>query len=75
MNYIKVKENQKLSRHISSNAIVNMDDIEYLKYVEEPDKRKNNQIMYVNLEKQIVELKDDINEIKNLLRGLKNGSE
>jgi hypothetical protein len=74
MNYIKVKENKKLARHVSSNAIINMDNIEYIKYIEDRDKIKNDLVKYANLEKQIVDLKDDINEIKNLLQSLKNGS-
>jgi anaerobic ribonucleoside-triphosphate reductase len=74
MNYIKVKENKNLVRHVSSNAIVNIDNIDYIKYIEERDRIKNNLTKYENLEKQIVDLKDDIDEIKTLLRGLKNGS-
>jgi hypothetical protein len=74
MNYIKVKENKNLARHVSSNAIVNIDNIDYIKYIEERDRIKNDLTKYENLEKQIVDLKDDINEIKTLLRGLKNGS-
>lgn len=74
MDYLKVKENQKLARHISSNAIVNMDNIEYIKYIEEREKRKNDVIKYENLENKIMDLKNDIDEIKALLRGLSNGS-
>jgi hypothetical protein len=74
MNYIKVKDNQKLARHISSNAIINMDDIEYMKYIEQRDRRKNDFGKYETLENQIIDLKADITEIKNLLIGLKNGS-
>ena len=36
--------------------------------------QKNDLTKYANLEKQIINLKNDIDEIKNLLLGLKNGS-
>lgn len=74
MKYVKVKENQKLVRDVASNAIVNMDNIEYTRYIEERDRRKNDVNKIGNLEQQITDLKSDIEEIKSLLRGLKNES-
>lgn len=72
--YLKVKNDEKLVRDVVTNAIINTDSNEYLNYIQEREKRLSHNQKVDDLEKQIFELKTDLNEIKNLLRNLANGS-
>jgi prefoldin subunit 5 len=74
MNHIKVKEKDHLVRDIDNNAIINTDIDGYNEYVEIYKNKINSVEKIKNLENQIYSLKDDINEIKTLLRNLTNGS-
>lgn len=74
MKYIKVKDNENFVRDVSTNAIVNTDSLQYQKYIEEKNRRKNEIGRIMDLENELHDLKNDINEIKNLLRNLANGS-
>ena len=65
---IKVKGYQNLYRDEPSGAIINTDSMEYNQYVSSLEQR--------NLQKrEISEMKNDINEIKSLLRNLLMNSE
>jgi hypothetical protein len=65
---IPVKDNMGLLRDPKTNAIINSNKSQYNNYVrlrEQKEKEKEN---YYNLEEEILKVKDDITEIKNLLR-------
>ena len=65
---IKVKGYQNLYRDETSGAIINTDSMAYNQYVNSLEQR--------NLQKrEISEMKNDINEIKSLLRNLLMNSE
>lgn len=70
MNYVKVKDSQNLVRDLSTNAIINTDKNEYLKYIEEKNRKENDQNKIMNIENELNQLKNDIDEIKTLLRNL-----
>lgn len=74
MNYIQVKDKDHLIRDVNSNAIVNVDLDAYHAYVENYKKVYNETQRIQNLENVVSELKTDLDEIKNLLRGLANES-
>tara|TARA_R100000008_G_C3448863_1_gene98283 strand:+ start:134 stop:355 length:222 start_codon:yes stop_codon:yes gene_type:complete len=62
-----------LVRDNHSNAIVNTDLSEYNNYLRMRAKRKEGSTRIDNMESDLKNLKNDINEIKTLLRALSNG--
>ena len=64
---IPVKDNHALYRDEESNAIVSTNMTEYKRYVE-ARKRKEDE------KTELESLKNDINEIKEMLRNLSNGN-
>jgi predicted transcriptional regulator len=74
MKYIKVKDKNNLIRDSDSNAIINTDIKGYEEY-ESNYKRLYNQNQRIDkIETNVNQIKDDLNEIKTLLRNLANGS-
>lgn len=67
--YAKVKEQQNLIRDLDTNAILNV-DTSALKKHEKIMLEKQKEL---RTQQQINSLKDDISEIKEMLRSLKNG--
>lgn len=66
--YIKVKDNDALLRDQKSNAIVNDSKYEYDKYMR-LKKQKQDEMNRVNkIEDEVDTIKNDVNEIKNLLK-------
>ena len=66
--YIKVKDNDALLRDQKSNAIINDSKYEYDKYMR-LKKQKHDEMNRVNrIEDEVDTIKNDINEIKNLLK-------
>ena len=66
--YIKVKDNNALLRDQKSNAIVNDSKYEYEKYMR-LKKQKEEEVKRVDkMETEIDDIKNDVNEIKNLLK-------
>jgi hypothetical protein len=74
MEYIKVKDKDYLERDTFSNGIVNTDIEGYNKYVENYKRNYNSQQKIKSLETDMNSIKDDIDEIKLLLRNLVDGS-
>jgi hypothetical protein len=74
MDYIRVKDKDHLVRDVYSNAIVNVDMNAYNAYVENYKKRYTESQKIKNLESDVYEIKNDLTEIKDLLRSLVNGS-
>jgi len=74
MNLIPVEGERNLSRDVRTNAILNTNEQEYNAYLARKNSLLNDKERIENLENQIGEVKDDLNEIKMLLRNLSNGS-
>ena len=61
-------------RDQKTNSIINTNMSEYQEYVSRKKAKSEENQKVQNLEKDLANMKDDINEIKNLLRSLVNGS-
>jgi len=70
---MKVDGHNNLIRDEGTNAIVNTDSSEYNNYLSLRAKRKQGTDRIDNMENDLKSLKDDINEIKTLLKALSNG--
>lgn len=70
MEYIKVKDKDHLERDSYSNAIVNTDIDSYNAYVQSYKKAYIESQKIKNLESDVNEIKNDLSEIKELLRNL-----
>ena len=70
MSYIKVKDKENLLRDKNTNAIINFDYQEYLNYQEAYRKKLEEKNKIEIIEQQINTLKDDLSEIKVLLKEL-----
>jgi len=73
MKHINVEGHSNLVRENNSNAILNTNHSEYDNYIQSRAKRKKGTNRIDNMENDLKSLKDDINEIKSLLRALSNG--
>ena len=72
MDYIKVKDNEHLVRNSKSNCIVNTNKAEYEEYLARRKLKKGEKNKVDNLEIDISTLRDEITEIKDMLRSLVN---
>ena len=70
---MKVEGHNNLVRDDNTNAILNTDSSEYDNYIKRRAQRKQGSDRIDNMEDDLKSLKDDINEIKTLLRALSNG--
>ena len=73
MIHINVKGHAGLVREEDSTAILNVDSNEYNKYISQRQARLKSQQRIEDVESDLASLKDDINEIKFLLKALTNG--
>ena len=69
----KVDGHSNLIRDENTNAILNTNLSEYDQYLSIRSKRKKGTDRIDNMENDLKSLKDDINEIKTLLKALSNG--
>ena len=69
----KVDGHNSLIRDENTNAILNTNSVEYNNYLQRRAKRQQGQNRIDTMEDDLKSLKDDINEIKTLLRALSNG--
>lgn len=74
MEYVKVKGHDYLVRDPRTNAIINTNRSEYNEYVTNRESKVKEQQKIQELEVNVANMKDDLNEIKSLLRSLVNGS-
>jgi len=74
MNYLPVKDKNYLARDLNTNAIVNFDIESYNHYIENYKKVYNDTVKLRQLEDDVIGIKNDLKEIKDLLRGLTNES-
>ena len=73
MKHTNVEGHADLVRDNSTGAILNNDKSEYENYIRMRAKRKEGTDRIDNMEDDLKSLKDDINEIKTLLKALSNG--
>ena len=69
----KVEGHEHLIRDENTNAILNTNSSEYNQYLSLRAKRQQGTDRIDNMEDDLKSLKDDINEIKTLLKALSNG--
>lgn len=74
MNHIKVKDKDYLYRDSNNNSLINSDYESYKIYENLYKKKYKENERIQSLENQLCILKDDINEIKNLLTNFTNES-
>lgn len=74
MEDVRVKGHSDLVRDPMTNAIINTNKSKYEEYISRRNIKKNETQKVKNLEDELSCIKDDLNEIKSLLRGLSNGS-
>tara|TARA_R100000908_G_scaffold62842_1_gene42560 strand:- start:402 stop:626 length:225 start_codon:yes stop_codon:yes gene_type:complete len=74
MSFIKVKNNNHLVRNTESNCIINTNKSEYEQYISRRKLKQDEASKVDNLERDISTLKNELGEIKDLLRSLVNGN-
>ena len=73
MNYHKVKDNSDLVRDPNTGAILNTTSLDYDKYVAQRKAKSQEHQKTENIERDISTLRQELDEIKSLLRELVNG--
>lgn len=74
MEYLKVEGHSNLMRDPETNSIINTNMSEYQEYISRRNMKNEEEHKIQKLENDIVTMKSDLDEIKNLLRSLKDGS-
>lgn len=72
MNLIPVEGEKDLFRDPRTNAIINTNQSDYLNYINSRKMRQNEKNKIDILEKDVNSIKNDLNEIKSLLRSIAN---
>jgi hypothetical protein len=72
--YYKVKGNPNLVRDKNTNAILNINSIEYENHIKATDTKEKENFKMRQIECEISTMKDDLNLIKTLLLEIKNES-
>ena len=72
MNLIPVEGEKDLFRDPRTNAIINTNQSDYLSYINNRKMRQNEKNKIDILEKDVNSIKNDLNEIKSLLRSIVN---
>jgi hypothetical protein len=75
MNYLKVEGENNLLRDPKTNSIINNNMTEYQNYVKRRESKNKENQKVQNLEEDVASMKEDLDEIKSLLRSLVNGNE
>ena len=68
--YLKVESDESLVRDVDSNAIVNRNKDEFDKFMELSRKKHEEKKKFDNMRSDLDSLKEDMNEIKTLLRNI-----
>jgi hypothetical protein len=74
MKYSKVEGHTNLIRDEKTKAILNTNENGYENYIRKREIKKNEDERISSLENNVNMIKSDLDEIKNLLRNLANGS-
>ena len=69
-NYIKVKSDVSLVRDMDSHAIVNQNKSEFDKFLKLSQKKYEEKVKFDNMRSDLDSLKQDMDEIKTLLRNI-----
>ena len=70
MEFIKVKDNEHLIKNTKSNFIVNTNKSEYDEYIARRKLKQSEKQKVENIERDISTLRNEITEIKDMLRSL-----
>ena len=73
MTYLKVEGHGELYRDSTTNSIVNRNTSDYNTYMSQKKMRDNENQKADSMEQNLADLKNEINEIKSLLKDLVNG--
>ena len=73
-NFIPVEGNNDLFRDNNTNQIINTNESEYQQYITRRKQKKLEKEKALNVERDISSLRNEITEIKDLLRSLVNGN-
>jgi hypothetical protein len=68
MKLVPVENEKNLARDPNTNAIINVSEHEYNSYIARKKVTENEKNKVKDLEEEISSIKDDLDEIKNLLR-------
>ena len=68
--YIKVKSDVSLVRDMDSNAIVNQNKSEFDKFLKLSQKKYEEKVKFDNMRSDLDSLKQDMDEIKTLLKNM-----
>lgn len=74
MDYMKVKGHDNLIRDPRTNSIINTNTSEYKEYISRKNIKNQESQKIQTLENEVANMKNDLHEIKLLLRSLVNGS-
>lgn len=74
MKYLKVEGYNSLIRDPNTNSIINTNMAEYQQYISRRNHKEEENQKLQNLESDVTNMKNDLNEIKSLLRSLIDGS-
>ena len=72
-NYIPVEGNSDLVRDPKTNQIINTNSSAYEQYISQRKRRKLEKEKSLSVEQDLASLKNEMNEIKSLLKELVNG--
>ena len=73
-NYIPVEGNADLVRDPNTDQIINTNESAYQQYINRRQQRKHEKEKSLNIEEDLANLKNEMNEIKSLLKELVNGN-
>ena len=73
-NFIPVEGNSDLVRDSRTNQIINTNNTEYEQYLARRKKRKLEKEKSLSVEQDLATLKNEMNEIKSLIKELVNGN-
>lgn len=74
MDYSRIKDNQSFIRDLNSNSIINTNSLEYEDYLARKKINSEKNEKMNKMEDEIENIKNDLDEIKNLLRSILNES-
>lgn len=75
MDYLKVEGHNDFFRDPKTNSIINVNMTEYEQYITRRKVKSRETEKINDLQSEVSSIKDDLNEIKNLLRRLANDNE
>jgi hypothetical protein len=74
MNYSKIDGHSDLLRDSNTNSIINTNLSEYEQYIARREAKEQKNLKIQSIEDEVANIKNDIDEIKFLLKELLNGS-